>query len=47
MFIEMALTLASVFALVRFWRTGLFLLLGAIAVLMTLGLVTVAGWIMH
>jgi hypothetical protein len=47
MIIEMALTLVSVLALVRFWRTGLFLLLGALAFLTALGLVTVAGWIIH
>ncbi len=47
MFIEIIMALISAFTVVCFWRTLLFLLLGAVAFLMALGLVTIAEWIMH
>ena len=43
----MILTLLGVFALMRFWRSVLMILLGAVAFLMALGLEAVAEWIMH
>jgi hypothetical protein len=47
MLTEMILTLLGVAAVARFWRTILFLLLSAVAVLMALGITTLAGWIIH
>ena len=47
MFPEVILTLLGVFAVVRFWRTALILLLGAMTILLVLGLTTIAGWLIH
>jgi hypothetical protein len=44
---EVVLTLLSVFAVVRFWRTALILLVGGMTILMVLGAATVTGWLIH
>lgn len=47
MHFAIALALLSAFAVARFWRALLFLVLGTVAFLMALGMMTLANTILH